>query len=336
MAVGELGASHAVHAARRLRAEVALLLAQLPVVGGTVAYLAYFGYMLFRNLAFYRFEAGPRLRDLGHELVPPLGAALHELGELPMLALYLLIAALSLATFVAGPMESTVPKPYFVNMFRRFATTLAIGHTLRFASYIGTSLPGAADHCMLGSVEKLTPPRPTSAYEVFTRYAATPGSNCGDLIFSGHMLQAIIFGCIVARYGQRCFALSSTGGAVLRGVTYLLVSSQAFIIVSARNHYTVDVVVASYTTPLLWYFYCNALHPSDLEPEDIALPAFAAAALSSARRRTDRRLGARSKYRNGLSSPSSLDSGGSRSSAGFDAEIDGLLPADWDDDRGEP
>lgn len=330
MTAGGMGASYAVHAARRLRAEVVLLVAQLPAVGGAVAYLAYFGYMLFRNLAFYRFQAGPRLRDLGHELVPPLGPALHQAGELPMLALYLLMAALSLATFVAGPMETTAPKPYFINMFRRFVSTLAIGHTLRFASYIGTSLPGAADHCMPGSVENLSPPRPTSAYEVFTRYAATPGSNCGDLIFSGHMLQAIIFGCIVARYGQRCFALSPTGGAVLRGVTYLLVSSQAFIIVAARNHYTVDVVVASYTTPLLWYFYCNALYTSDLEPEEIVLPAFAATAFSSAKRRTDSRLASQSKYRIGMSPPSSLDTGGSRNSAGFEAEIDGLLPADWD------
>lgn len=314
------------HVLRRLRMEVALLFAQLPIIAAAVAYLAYFGYMLFRNLAFYRFVPGERLHDLGHDLIPSLGPTLHVVGELPMVALYLLITALSLATFIPPPTNSA-PKPYFINMFRRFVCVLGAGHTLRFVSYIGTSLPGAADHCMPGMVEAITPVKPTTAHEIFTRYAATPGSNCGDLIFSGHMLQAILFGCVIARYSQRCFSLSNFGAMLLRGATFLLVGCQAFFIIAARNHYTVDVVVASYTAPLLWYFYCTAVHPEDLSPEEAALPAFATA-LTSKRRSPERGL-VLPKHRT-LLSQDSANSGCSGSGGGSDADIERLLPADWD------
>jgi PAP2 superfamily C-terminal len=295
--------------ARRLRTEFALLFMQLPVIGSCVAYLAYFGYMVFRNLAFYRFSPGPRLPDLGHAYIPSLGPSLHALGEFPMLLLYLLVAALSLATFVP-PSPTCPPKPYFINMFRRFVSILAAGHTLRFLSYIGTSLPGAADHCMPGMVESLTPPKPTTLAEILTRYAASPGSNCGDLVFSGHMLQAITFGFIVTRYGQRCFSLAGRAETLLRAATFTLVASQAFFVVAARNHYTVDVIVACYTTPLLWYFYVSAVHPVDLEPEAAALPAWAGLSPPKGRR------AAKVASRDGSSADSGL---------GTDADGDSLL-----------
>jgi PAP2 superfamily C-terminal len=292
----------ATHVVLRLRSEVALLVAQLRVILAAVLYLVYFGYMLFRNLAFYNFTPGPVLHDLGHAAIPALGPTLHAVAEVPMAVLYVLITAMSLATFVPAP--PTAPsKPYFVNMFRRFVVVLCLGHTLRFLSYALTSLPGAAAHCLPENIASITPPQPTTVAEVLTRYAARPGSNCGDLVFSGHMLQAILFALIVARYAQRCFAIADSTHLLLCAAVSALVAVQAVFVVAgasppaprrararpltarppltsipshsissvvllpraARNHYTVDIVVASYTTPLLWYFYCRELQPTDLD-----------------------------------------------------------------------
>lgn len=248
--------------ARRFVEELTLLCHQLHIISAAVVFLAYCGYMLFRNLAFYRFQPGPRLPDLGHELIPTFGKKLHQLGEVPMYVLYILIATMLLATLHDSERAN---KPYVVNMFRRFVCVLALGHALRFVSYIGTSLPGAADHCMPENVVLIQPPQPKTVADVFTRYAASPGGNCGDLVFSGHMLQAILFGLIICRYGQRCYNISHRMNVLLRALTAFLVATQAVFVIAARNHYTVDIVVACYTTPFLWYWYGRAVQPHDLE-----------------------------------------------------------------------
>lgn len=251
----------------RLREEVHLLALQPVPILLPVIYLFYFGFMVFRNLAFYRFLPGELLRDLGHDLIPALPLRYHALAELPMASLYITIALLALATLLPPP--SNVQKPNIINMFRRFVSVLSLGHTLRFLSYISTSLPGTAAHCALDSVASISPPQPTTFFETLTRYAASPGSNCGDLIFSGHMLQAIVFGLLIVRYGGASFALRPQAATALSVAVAVIVALQAVLIIAARNHYTVDVVVACYTTPLLWYFYDKAVHPHDVQIADV-------------------------------------------------------------------
>ena len=40
------------------------------------------------------------------------------------------------------------PAPYAVNIIRRWGMMEAMGSILRFFTYISTTLPGAADHCV--------------------------------------------------------------------------------------------------------------------------------------------------------------------------------------------
>lgn len=251
----------------RLREEVHLLALQPVPILLPVLYLFYFGFMVFRNLAFYRFLPGELLRDLGHELIPALPSRYHVLAELPMAALYITIALLALATLLPPP--PGVQKPHIINMFRRYVAVLALGHTLRFLSYISTSLPGTAAHCAPAALAFISPPQPKTLAETLTRYAANPGSNCGDLIFSGHMLQAIVFGLLILRYGGAAFALRPQAASALSVAVAAVVALQAVLVIAARNHYTVDVIVACYTSPLLWYFYDTALHPHDVRIADV-------------------------------------------------------------------
>ena len=48
---------------------------------------------------------------------------------------------------------------------------------------------------------------------------------------------------------------------------------QALLILAARHHYTVDVVVALYTVPLLWSWWGHTF-PDDLAPKDARIAAF--------------------------------------------------------------
>ena len=48
---------------------------------------------------------------------------------------------------------------------------------------------------------------------------------------------------------------------------------QAILILAARHHYSVDVVVALYTVPLLWSWWGHAF-PHDLVPDDARIAAF--------------------------------------------------------------
>ena len=52
-----------------------------------------------------------------------------------------------------------------------------------------------------------------------------------------------------------------------------LAPEQAILILAARHHYSVDVVVALYTVPLLWSWWGHAF-PHDLAPDDARIAAF--------------------------------------------------------------
>ena len=53
----------------------------------------------------------------------------------------------------------------------------------------------------------------------------------------------------------------------------LTLCNQALLILAARHHYTVDVVVALYTVPLLWSWWGHTF-PTDLAPNDARVAAF--------------------------------------------------------------
>jgi len=141
---------------------------------------------VFRNLAFYRFESGDRLKDIGYELLPEMNGPGSSFADIPMYFVSLGLLVLCLYTFIPSQSEGSpiAKKPFAVNILVRYIAMLVLGHTLRFMTYFPTSLPGTADQC-LGDVSKI---QPTTLVEVFfTRFALEPGENCGDLMFSGHM-----------------------------------------------------------------------------------------------------------------------------------------------------
>eukprot|EP00976_Prorocentrum_cordatum_P000606 12183-Prorocentrum_minimum.AAC.1 len=62
-----------------------------------------------------------------------------------------------------------------------------MAHCLRFLTYIGTSLPGPAEHCKPSYANYKTPD--TDLATILFRKSGPEDLNCGDLIFSGHVFQ---------------------------------------------------------------------------------------------------------------------------------------------------
>ena len=259
---------------RRLRYEYRLLCAQLPFILLCAFIMTYLSTMVFRNLAFYRFVPRPRMRDLGFDTLPDLenDAFWAAIKDVPMTASMWIMGCTCIISVLFGQGHKT---PYAVNMLRRVLAMLSIGHCLRFCTYISTSMPGTTERCLPGHLNEMHPPQPTTLKEVFfTRIALDPGNNCGDLMFSGHILGIVTPVMMVGKYGEKC--LIETGLCSQRTFTFImcimwmLIIFQATLILMMRNHYTSDIVVSAYVTPLLWNYYCTVLQPNDLclEQED--------------------------------------------------------------------
>ena len=87
------------------------------------------------------------------------------------------------------------------------------------------------------------------------------------------MHNASFFFTCFERYGQPIWRASARATNALCGLCVLLCAAQALLILAARHHYTVDVVVALYTVPLLWSWWGHTF-PNDLAPNDARIAVF--------------------------------------------------------------
>ena len=248
------------HLPGRVRREIKALYRQSNTIVFYLFVFIYLSTVLFRNLAFYRYRASPRLRDLGYDILPDWehNEVLTAAEDVPMI---LCNGSMVVAALMAMWGNS---KMLGVNMLIRVLAVLCIGHTLRFFTYMSTTLPGTQENCLPGHLQNMHPPQPTTFGEVFTRIAANPGNNCGDLMFSGHILGILTPTLMVHRFGPG--AIVETG-LLSQGllsawlcVLYACVIAQGFIIVTLRNHYTADIVVSGYVCPLLWNWCVVLVH----------------------------------------------------------------------------
>lgn len=197
------------------------------------------------NIAYYLHRPGPLLYDLGFEALPELGPQWQFLSETVFLVLFIS----GLGTCVS-PLFMRFDRPRSATvMLMRFFTCASVAQTLRVASFLSTLLPGPNYHCRPGSPE-YNPPTPL---EIFTRLDALKG--CGDLIFSSHTIFTTLCCLTVQKY---------TNGASVKRLMWVLLFVMGLLVIAARKHYSVDVVVAWYTTPLVWFFLDKTLPDPDV------------------------------------------------------------------------
>eukprot|EP00756_Hemistasia_phaeocysticola_P002329 Hpha_TRINITY_DN11616_c0_g1::TRINITY_DN11616_c0_g1_i1::g.49075::m.49075 len=245
---------------KKIRLEAQLFQRQaLPIVLAALS-LGYISMMVTRNLAYYRYRVGPRLKDIGHDIFPELPAGKEKLSDVPMYGYYLVLGS----TIAAGIRPGDASRPFVANIARRVIQMFAIGHILRAFTYLATSVPGSADHCLPGA--DLEPPK--SIGECFTKMSSVNG-NCGDLIFSGHMLLMWLGFCFLWTYAPGCWGVDRLGREhiAILCIGFVIVIAQACMILAARHHYSVDVVVSTYTTPFLWHTQNTVWYPQDQKPD---------------------------------------------------------------------
>lgn len=215
-----------------------------------VFFVAYVAQVPFRNVAYFRHEQRETLKDIGFQLISELDEENKWISELIFWLIHII-----------GPFFLIVPwltqfahnnEIYGVVLAERWLDSLCIGHVLRFVTYTSTSLPGPATHCRVGAIEPGLY-RPTELSRMFTRKSTGTDGNCGDLIFSGHMYQNMILTLTIASYSHVVVS-----NRIVRKIFVItmcfLTMAQAPLIIASRNHYTVDIVVATYVAPLVYHF----------------------------------------------------------------------------------
>lgn len=132
----------------------------------------------------------------------------------------------------------------------RFSKVFGFSNILRTISFLSTSLPSPSHHCRLESTT-YNPPKNLS--DIIFRM--DPFSGCGDLIYSGHTSTVLCGAITVSHYCY--YLLPNYWKYIVYGFWLPIVIMMAYVIISAQNHYTVDIIVAWYTIPLLYYFIWN-------------------------------------------------------------------------------
>lgn len=129
-----------------------------------------------------------------------------------------------------------------IHIIRRFSAVYFIGCLLRCTSFLITTLPGTAAHCLQEPLGNYDPSHaPSSLKDIL--WNTNWETKCGDLLFSGHSQQGILATLIVHRYCS------------LRILAYLMwpvLLLFEYSIIVTRRHYSVDVFVAMYVVPLVW------------------------------------------------------------------------------------
>eukprot|EP00931_Biecheleriopsis_adriatica_P118608 TRINITY_DN9396_c0_g1_i2.p1 TRINITY_DN9396_c0_g1~~TRINITY_DN9396_c0_g1_i2.p1 ORF type:complete len:370 (-),score=39.04 TRINITY_DN9396_c0_g1_i2:107-1216(-) len=164
------------------------------------------------------------------------------------------------------------PRVSPVVMAHRLLRALCVAHALRAPTYLATTIPGAAPHCQ--SV-RWPGYQPRGGWEenqkyirgawdiLFNTHNLTNNSNCGDLIFSGHIVTCTTFLLAVLYYSWQLFPPRFAYFVI--SFQLLLFFAQIFCVLTAHDHYTVDVTISLYVAPLSFLAQLY-IWPTDLKP----------------------------------------------------------------------
>jgi hypothetical protein len=161
-----------------------------------------------------------------------------------------------------------------IHVFRRFVFCYALAVLLRCMSFLVTLLPGDMDHCKISNTEALLSSKPTSVWDFLFR--VEPEKGCGDLIFSGHTLTLCLLTFSACTFSPFLTQLYLRRVHQLLSITCLI--TFVCTTIAAGRHYSVDVVIAIYTTLFIWYlsltfkFLDESTDSSYLESEVLSVP----------------------------------------------------------------
>lgn len=180
------------------------------------------------------------LHDLGFTLLPELGQNNEWVSET---IFNTMLASFLIWTFSPFWQESG-KRFYTAVLYARVLVVLVICQSLRILSFTVTTLPSPNYHCRTPRETAVAPwPEHWWGHVVVDLKKQTT-HGCGDLIFSSHTTFALVGVMSYQEYGT----LNS-----IKAVIWSAAAVLSFLIVASRKHYTVDVLVAWYVVPLVFY-----------------------------------------------------------------------------------
>lgn len=121
---------------------------------------------------------------------------------------------------------------------------VAACQALRIISFTVTQLPGPNYHCRGGEATAVRDMPSAWWGHVVVDLGRQTTHGCGDLIFSSHTTFVLVGVLTFTEYGETL---------VLKIIAWIGVAIMGLCIIASRKHYSVDVVVAWYTVPLVFY-----------------------------------------------------------------------------------
>lgn len=121
---------------------------------------------------------------------------------------------------------------------------LTLCQILRIISFSVTQLPAPNYHCREGESTSIKEPADKWWDHILVDVGRQATHGCGDLIFSSHTTFVLV-GCLTfTEYGE---------SLILKIIAWIGVGLMSLCIVASRKHYSVDVIIAWYVVPLVFY-----------------------------------------------------------------------------------
>lgn len=179
------------------------------------------------------------LPDIGFDLLPELGPEQHWVSEATFGCAF---ACFLVWTFTPFVLQGT--QFYTVVLWTRLLVTIVVCQLLRIASFSATSLPGPSFHCRAGQATAVRAWPEHWWQHLVLDVEQQVSKGCGDLIFSSHTIFLLA--------GVLCYNENGSLAGV-KALSWLFCVLNSLLIIASRKHYTVDVVIAWYTVPLVFY-----------------------------------------------------------------------------------
>ena len=204
-----------------------------------------------------------RLEDLGFSILPDWSNSNFAKGLNDFFSLLTPISVIVFSHFTMFLKKATNRKVFTVNIIVRFVLCYITAHLVRTFAYLTTSLPGPALHCIDPKLESANKPKSLSDIFISMNFP----TNCGDLLYSGHMVGYVTGFCTLVYYIEKIFGKDEklakyrcrpsiiTNIFILFYIMGMLV--QVILAIGTRQHYTVDTmlaIIAGYWN-FIWHLY---------------------------------------------------------------------------------
>ena len=212
-----------------------------------------------------------RLEDIGFKILPDWSNNTHARRLNDFFAVISPVSVILFSNLTIFLKRATTRKVFAVNIIVRFVLCYVTTHLIRACVYLTTSLPGPASHCIDSKLENANKPRTLSDIFISMNFP----TNCGDLLYSGHMAGYVTGFCTMVYYVEKIFGKDEklakyrsrpsmiTNLVIVFYIVGML--CQIALAIGTRQHYTVDTMLAIIAGYWNFIWHQHVLRPTDMD-----------------------------------------------------------------------